>query len=121
MPAAIAIVLWLAFGVVFGVAGPVRMGYINEHIPSAQRATVLSLDAFFGDAGGAAGQPALGWVSDRYSVRLAWVIGSAFVAAAAPLYRRSGAAAKANAESRRELSWCPGWDSNPHEVSPKGF
>jgi len=102
LPAAIAIVLWLLFGVVFGVAGPVRMGYINDHIPSAQRATVLSLDAFFGDAGGAAGQPALGWVSDRYSVQLAWVIGSAFVAAAAPLYRSSGKAARAKAEMRED-------------------
>ncbi len=99
VPAALAILLWLGFGVVFGVSSPVRMGYINEHIPSAQRATVLSLDAFFGDAGAAAGQPALGWVSDRYSVQLAWLIGGAVMAAAAPLYRLSGAAARRGAEA----------------------
>lgn len=88
-----AIVLWMGFGLVFGVSGPIRMGYINEHIPSAERATVLSLDAFFADAGGAVGQPALGWVSDRRSIQLAWLIGSAFLLAVAPLYRASGRAA----------------------------
>ncbi len=94
-----AIVLWMGFGLVFGVSGPIRMGYINEHIPSAERATVLSLDAFFADAGGAVGQPALGWVSDRRSIQLAWLIGSAFLLAVAPLYRVSGRAAAAK---RRE-------------------
>jgi len=101
LPAALAIALWMVFGVLFGVTTPVRMGYINEHIPSAQRATVLSLDAFFADAGGAVGQPALGWVSDAVSIPVAWLIGGAFVAASAPLYRISGKAARAEAESRR--------------------
>jgi len=93
VPAAAAITMWLAFGVMFGLYGPVRMGFINDHIPSSERATVLSLDAFFGDAGGAVGQPGLGWVSDRFSVQAAWVIGGGFVAATAPLYRAAGAAA----------------------------
>ncbi len=97
IPAAMAIVLWMGFGVVFGVSIPVRMGYINDHIPSSQRATVLSLDAFFGDAGAAAGQPALGWVSDAMSIPVAWAIGGVFMAASAPLYRLSGKAARAAA------------------------
>jgi len=93
-PAAIAIALWIAYGVVGGVGNPVRMGYINAHIPSTERATVLSLDAFFADAGGVVGQPAFGWLSDRYSIQLAWLIGGSFVALSGPLYRKSGAAAK---------------------------
>lgn len=96
-PAAAAIGLWLLFGVVFGISGPVRMGYINDHIPSAQRATVLSLDAFFGDAGGSVGQPALGWLSDQVSIPVAWLTGSLFLVAAAPLYRTSGRAAEKEA------------------------
>jgi MFS family permease len=97
IPAGIAVALWLAFGATYGVMGPVRMSYLNEHIPSAQRATVLSLDAFFADAGASAGQPALGWVSDRSGIRLAWLIGGALIAASAPLYRRSGRAAASRA------------------------
>lgn len=92
-PAAIAIALWLGWGVVYGVTGPIRMSYINEHIPSSQRATVLSLDAFFLDAGGGVGQPALGWISDRFGISLAWLLGGLLVGASAPLYARSGRAA----------------------------
>jgi MFS family permease len=94
VPAGIAIAMWLLWGLVFGASGPIRAGYINAHIPSAQRATVLSLDAFFSDAGGAVGQPALGWLSKRSSIAFAWLIGSAGLALAAPLYLTSGRAAK---------------------------
>jgi MFS family permease len=93
LPAAVAIVLWIAWSVVFGLLGPVRSGFINEHIPSAQRATVLSLDSLFADAGGAVGQPALGWMATRFSIGMAWLFGSAFFAAAAPLYAIAGRAA----------------------------
>jgi MFS family permease len=94
-PAALAIVLWIAWSVAFGLLGPVRSGFLNEHIPSAQRATVLSLDSLFADAGGAVGQPALGWIATRFSIALAWVVGSIFFAAAAPLYAMAGRGARA--------------------------
>jgi MFS family permease len=94
-PAALAIVLWIAWSVAFGLLGPVRSGFLNEHIPSAQRATVLSLDSLFADAGGAVGQPALGWIATRFSIALAWVVGSLFFAAAAPLYAMAGRGARA--------------------------
>jgi len=94
-PAATAIVLWITWSVVFGLLGPVRAGFINEHIPSARRATILSLDSLFSDVGGSAGQPALGWIATRFSIALAWVLGSAFFAAAAPLYAMAGRAARA--------------------------
>jgi MFS family permease len=97
-PAGVAIALWLAFGLVFGISGPIRMGYVNEHIPSAQRATVLSLDALFSDVGGSVGQPALGWVSTRASVSWALLIGSAFISGVPLLYRASGRAATREAE-----------------------
>lgn len=102
VPASLAIVLWLGWGVVFGIFQPVRSNFINAYIPSAQRATVLSLDSLFSDAGGAAGQSALGWVSTQFSISAAWLIGSVFVAAAGPLYRASGrAATRLDAGDRR--------------------
>jgi MFS family permease len=94
LPAGLAIGLWLVWGMVFGIATPIRMSYINEHIPSAQRATVLSLDAFFADAGGTVGQPALGWLSERASIPVAWLVGGTFIAATSFLYRTSGRAAR---------------------------
>jgi MFS family permease len=94
-PFAVVVGLWLLWGVVFGVAGPVRQAFINENIPSAQRATVLSLDAFFGDVGGGAGQPALGWLSERASIAVGWLVGGVFVGLTVPLYAWSARAAAA--------------------------
>jgi len=102
VPASAAIALWLAWGVVFGISGPVRQSYINAHIASAQRATVLSLDAFFGDVGGGAGQPALGWLAGRASFGLSWLVGAAFLALTAPLYAWAGRADKTRAEGTPE-------------------
>jgi len=86
VPFSIVVVLWLLWGVVFGVAGPIRQSYINDNIPSAQRATVLSLDAFFGDAGGGVGQPVLGWLSQQTSIAVGWLVGGVFMGVTVPLY-----------------------------------
>jgi MFS family permease len=94
LPFSIATGLFLLWAFVFGIAGPIRQGYINSYIPSQQRATVLSLDSFFADAGGAVGQPALGWVADRLSISVSWMIGSVLLVVVAPLYMRSGRAAR---------------------------
>ena len=90
VPFAIVSVLWLAWGVLFGLTGPVRQAYLNEQIPSEQRATVLSLDAFFGDAGACVGQPGLGWLSKAVSIPAAWAVGSVLLLAGAPLYGLAG-------------------------------
>jgi len=82
-------------GVLFGIAGPVRQAYINRQIPTAERATVLSIDAFFGDAGAMVGQPVLGWFSTRTSIPLGYLVGSVLLGVAAPLYRWSGRAEQA--------------------------
>ena len=92
LPAAIAIGLWFAWSLMFGLLGPLRASFINEYIPSAQRATVLSLDSLFGDAGGSLGQPILGWIATVAGLPIAWAIGAAAFAGAAPLYVRSGQA-----------------------------
>jgi sugar phosphate permease len=86
-----------AFGTIFGVLGPVRQAYINRHIPSEQRATVLSLDSFFNEVGGMVGQPGFGWIAKIASIPVGYVVGSLFIGAAYPLYKRSGRAAEAAA------------------------
>lgn len=91
-PFAVAVGLYLAFSVVSGVAGPVRQAYINRQIPAAQRATVLSLDALFSDAGASAGQLGLGWLSRAVSIPVAWLLGGLVTAIAAPFYRAAGRA-----------------------------
>lgn len=87
------VVMFSAFGVLFGVLGPFRQAYINRHIPSEQRATVLSLDSFFSEVGGMTGQPGFGWIAKIASIPAGYLVGSVFLAAAYPLYKRSGRAA----------------------------
>ncbi len=85
--------LWMVFSLTMGVTGPVRAAFINEQIPSAQRATVLSLDSFFADVGGAAGQPGLGLVAKVASIPVGWMVGALALAVAPLLYVRADAAA----------------------------
>ena len=86
---AIAGIFW---GGLMGVAGPIAQAYLNEHIPSAQRATVLSVASFFSEAGGMAGQPGLGWLARATSIPVGYLVGAVFVGISAPLYRVAGRA-----------------------------
>lgn len=95
---AVVTLLWLVFSFAMGLSGPVRQAFINAQIPSAQRATVLSLDSFFNDAGGAAGQPGLGWIAKVWSVPVGWVVGALGLIAAVPLYLRADAAVPTNSD-----------------------
>jgi MFS family permease len=80
------------WGVLFGIMGPIRQAYLNLQIPSAQRATVLSVDSFFAEAGGMVGQPGLGWLARATSIPVGHLVGAIFMGIAVPLYRRSGRA-----------------------------
>jgi MFS family permease len=71
----LAIVLLVVWGFVFAVAGPVRQAYLNDMIPSKQRATVLSFDSLFGSLGGVFIQPALGRAADLWGYGTSLVIG----------------------------------------------
>ncbi|MFF9565105.1 MFS transporter [Leifsonia sp. NPDC014704] len=71
----LAIVLLVIWGFVFALAGPVRQAYLNDMIPSKQRATVLSFDSLFGSLGGVFIQPALGRAADLWGYGTSLVIG----------------------------------------------
>jgi len=86
------VVLVIGFGLLNGILGPIRQAYLNEHIPSAQRATVLSFDSFFADVGAVAGQVGLGYAAQAFSKAVAYSIGGVIYTLAAPLYRRAGKA-----------------------------
>jgi MFS family permease len=87
------VVLASGFGILFGLMGPVRQAFLNKQIPSAQRATVLSLDSFFDEVGGMAGQPAFGYIARVSSIPVSYTVGAIVMGAAYPLYRRAQKAA----------------------------
>jgi MFS family permease len=73
----LAIVFLVVWGFVYAVGGPVRQAYLNDMIPSKQRATVLSFDSLFGSLGGVFIQPALGRSADVWGYGTSLVIGAA--------------------------------------------
>ncbi len=64
--------LWLlCFYVTRGISNPVLSSYLNEHIASDMRATVLSVKNIFGRLIFVIVGPTVGWVSDTYSLQAA--------------------------------------------------
>jgi MFS family permease len=91
----IAVPLYLVSTVAFGIAMPVKQGWLNAHIPSEERATIISLDALFGDAGSTVGQVGLGWLSQAVSIPAAWLVGGLTQAVGVPLLAVARRAEKA--------------------------
>ena len=90
----LAIVLLVAWALVFAIAGPIRQAFLNGIIPSEQRATVLSFDSLMGSIGGAVAQPALGRVADTSGYAASYLVSGAISVMALPfvfLARREGA------------------------------
>jgi MFS family permease len=90
---------WLAtalltvFSLGGALAGPMQQAYVNESIPSQQRATVLSFSSLMGSAGGVVAQPVLGRVADVYSLGLGYLLAGALYAVQIPfiwVVRRMG-------------------------------
>jgi MFS family permease len=71
----LAVIFLTVWGFVFAVAEPVRQAYLNDMIPSKQRATVLSFDSLFGSLGGVFIQPALGRSADVWGYGTSLVLG----------------------------------------------
>lgn len=80
-----AVVLVALWGIASAIDDPVHRAYLNDMIPSKQRATVLSFDSLMGSGGGAVFQPVLGRVADvgGYGASLIW--SGAISALAVPL------------------------------------
>jgi predicted MFS family arabinose efflux permease len=72
--------------VAFGLTEPVLAGWTNEHVPSARRATLLSVRSTFFTFGGAAGLVAIGLLGRASGVPAAWAVSAAIFAATVPGY-----------------------------------
>ena len=70
----VAIALVAVWGIASAIDDPVHRAYLNDMIPSKQRATVLSFDSLMGSGGGVVFQPVLGRVADMggYGASMIW-------------------------------------------------
>ncbi len=80
----VALVLLMVWGTLFAAMSPVRQAYLNSHIPSAQRATVLSFDSLLGSAGGVVIQPTLGRSADLWGYGPAYLVSALIQTLAVP-------------------------------------
>ncbi|MGH9456579.1 MAG: MFS transporter [Thermoanaerobaculia bacterium] len=80
----VVLALLVVWGLVFATVMPVRQAYLNELIPSEQRATVLSFDSLMGSGGGVAAQPILGRAADVWGYPMSYVGSAAIQALAIP-------------------------------------
>ncbi len=80
----VAIVLLTLTALLSALSGPMQQAYMNDCIPSKQRATVLSFASLMGSAGGVVAQPALGRVADVYSLGTGYVVASVLYAVRLP-------------------------------------
>ncbi len=90
-----ALVLVVAWALIFAIEGPLRQAFLNGVIASEQRATVLSFDNLMGSAGGVFSQPALGRVADLNGYGASYLVSAGLQAMALPfilLARRESAA-----------------------------
>lgn len=99
----IAIVLLAVWGIASSIDDPVHRAYLNDMIPSKQRATVLSFDSLLGSAGGAVFQPILGRSADLggYSASMLW---SGIIAAVATPFVLLSRAQKPAADTARDIT-----------------
>ena len=80
----VALALLTVWGLVYAAVLPIRRAYLNDMIPSQERATVLSFDSLMDSAGGVVIQPVLGRAADVYSYATSFVIGAAINLLAVP-------------------------------------
>ena len=92
----VAIVLLTITALVGALATPLQQAFLNDSIPSEQRATVLSFVSLTGSAGGVVTQPVLGKVADVYSLGIGYIVAGGIYVLGLPFMiavRRMGLAA----------------------------
>jgi MFS family permease len=80
----VALALLALWALVASAGTPVRQAYLNDMIPSKQRATVLSFDSLMGSSGGVVVQPVLGRAADVYGYPASVAIGGVIELIAVP-------------------------------------
>jgi MFS family permease len=81
---AVALALLAVTALGWAVSKPLQQAYLNEVIPSEQRATVLSFASLMDSLGGVAGQPGLGRVADVWSLGTGYVVAGAIMVVRLP-------------------------------------
>jgi MFS family permease len=85
----VVIALIVVWGLLFAASVPIRQAYLNERIPSQQRATILSFDSLMSSGGGAVAQPVLGRAADVWGYPASYLLSGAISAIGLPFLARA--------------------------------
>ncbi len=85
------IALIVVWGLLFAASMPIRQAYLNDLIPSEQRATILSFDSLMNSTGGVVAQPVLGRAADVWGYPSSYLLSAGIAAASIPFIARSRA------------------------------
>jgi MFS family permease len=84
------IALTTVWGLLFAATFPIRQAYLNDMIPSRERATILSFDSLMRSAGGVWGQPVLGRAADAWGYASSYMVAGGIAALGLPFLVLSG-------------------------------
>jgi MFS family permease len=85
----VVVALIVVWGLLFAASMPIRQAYLNERIPSEQRATILSFDSLMSSTGGVVAQPVLGRTADAWGYPASYLASAAIAAVALPFVARA--------------------------------
>jgi len=71
-----------------GVVEPVKQAYLHQIVPTEHRATVVSFNSMFGNAGGIGGQIGLGAIARNQGIPQGYLVGGAATLVAVPIFLR---------------------------------
>jgi MFS family permease len=83
------IALIVVWGLLFAASIPIRQAYLNDRIPSQQRATILSFDSLMSSSGGVVAQPVLGRAADVWGYPASYVLSGGISALALPFIAKA--------------------------------
>ncbi|HYB92196.1 MAG TPA: MFS transporter [Candidatus Binataceae bacterium] len=82
----LALAILFVVNLLSGVSTPLISAWLNEHVPSEHRATVLSFNSTFQTVGGSGGLLAGGYVADAAGIPVGWQMAGLVALCAAPFY-----------------------------------
>jgi len=78
-----------------GMVGPIKQAYLNQRIPSEQRATILSFDSMMGRGGAVLGLLGSGYLAERSGIPLTWLVSGCILAVGVAVFYKLGNGKKA--------------------------
>jgi len=86
----LSVALFLGHEIARGAFLPIKDAYLNDNIPSKERATLISFESISHHIGGAVGLLVSGFLAQRVSISFTWIIFGLILIAGAAVMGKNG-------------------------------